>query len=251
MALSGQYLITGAASGIGAAIAKKIAGPNCILVLQTKSNLTGLQAIAEQSRAKGAIVHIHQCDLTEQTDTQTLIDFTLQKSAKLDGIVAAAGYPDWGNFDKLTVNDLLQSMLLMQQATFMLMQQCAPALQSTKGSFIGISSFLAHKMQVGNSITPASASAKAGLEALIKSYAVQYAPVGIRCNAIVPGYIKKDGTQHKPISPDALAQISKRIPAARLGLPEEVASLAEFLLSSKSRYITGQLIHIDGGLLLN
>ncbi|MEH6443246.1 MAG: SDR family oxidoreductase [Oceanospirillaceae bacterium] len=251
MALSGQYLITGAASGIGAAIAKKIAGPNCTLVLQTKSNLTGLQAIAEQCRAKGAIVHVHQCDLTEQTETQTLIDFTLQKSAKLDGIVAAAGYPDWGNFEKLTVNDLLQSMLLMQQATFMLMQQCTAALQSTKGSFIGISSFLAHKMQVGNSITPASASAKAGLEALIKSYAVQYAPVGIRCNAIVPGYIKKDGVQHKPISPDALTQISKRIPAARLGLPEEVASLAEFLLSPKSRYITGQLIHIDGGLLLN
>jgi NAD(P)-dependent dehydrogenase (short-subunit alcohol dehydrogenase family) len=250
MALSGYFLITGAASGIGAACAKKIAGPNCTLILQTKSNSEGLQIIAQMCRAKGASVHTHQSDLTDQTQTQQLIDFTLQQSLTLNGVVSAAGYPDWGNFDQLQVDNLLQSMLLMQQATFMLLQQFSKPLQKGKGSFVGVSSFLAHKMQIGNNITPASASAKAGLEALIKSYAVQFAHTGIRCNAIVPGYIKKDGTNHQPLSPDALAQISQRIPAGRLGLPEEVASLAQFLLSDQSRYITGQLLHIDGGLLL-
>jgi len=250
MALTGNFLITGAASGIGAAIAKQIAGPNCRLILQTKSNLSGLQAIADLCRAKNAEVFTLQGDLTERAETQQFIDRALQISPELDGIVAAAGYPDWGDFDSLTVEGLMQSIHLMQQSTFMLLQQCTKSLQSTQGSFIGISSFLAHKMKVGNNITPAAASAKAGLEALIKSYAVQHAAVGIRCNAIVPGYIKKDGDNHTPLNADALAKISARIPTGRLGLPEEVASLAQFLLSSRSRYITGQLLHIDGGLLL-
>ncbi|NRA21539.1 MAG: SDR family oxidoreductase [Oceanospirillaceae bacterium] len=250
MALTGSFLITGAASGIGAAIAKQIAGPNCRLILHTKSNLSGLEAIADLCSAKNATVFTVQGNLTERADTQKVIDYTLELAPALDGIVAAAGYPDWGDFDSLSVDDLMQSVYLMQQSTFMLLQQCKPALQSTQGSFIGISSFLAHKMKVGNNITPASASAKAGLEALIKSYAVQHAAAGIRCNAIVPGYIKKDGDSHRPLSTDALAQINARIPIGRLGLPEEVAALAQFLLSSQSRYITGQLLHIDGGLLL-
>lgn len=250
MALTGHYLITGAASGIGAATAKKIAGPNCTLVLQTKSNVAGLEEIAEHCRAKSAHVIVNQSDLTQRDETQRLIDICLANCPSLNGVVSTAGYPDWGNFEQLDEEQLMQSMLLMQQSTFMLLKYLNTSLQNTKGSFIGISTFLAHKMQVGNSITPASSSAKAGLEALIKSYAVQYAASGIRANAIVPGYIKKDGANHKPPNPDALAQINARIPAGRLGLPEEVASLAQFLLSSQSRYITGQLIHIDGGLLL-
>lgn len=250
MALTGSFLITGAASGIGAAIAKQIAGPNCRLILQTKSNMAGLQAIADFCIAESATVFTVQGDLTERIETQKVIDYALQAAPKLDGIVAAAGYPDWGDFDSLTVEDLMQSIHLMQQSTFMLLQQCTASLQSTQGSFIGISSFLAHKMKVGNNVTPAAASAKAGLEALIKSYAVQHAAAGIRCNAIVPGYIKKDGDNHRPLNADALAQINARIPIGRLGLPEEVAALAQFLLSSQSRYITGQLLHIDGGLLL-
>jgi len=250
MALTGNFLITGAASGIGAAIAKKIAGPNCRLILQTKSNQSGLQTIADICCAKSAEVFTVQGDLTEHAETQKVIDYTLQLAPKLDGVVAAAGYPDWGNFDSLSVADLMQSVYLMQRSTFMILQQCTASLQSTQGSFIGISSFLAHKMKVGNNVTPAAASAKAGLEALIKSYAVQHAATGIRCNAIVPGYIKKDGANHRPLNTDALAQINARIPIGRLGLPEEVAALAQFLLSSQSRYITGQLIHIDGGLLL-
>jgi NAD(P)-dependent dehydrogenase (short-subunit alcohol dehydrogenase family) len=251
MALTGNYLITGAASGIGAATAKKIAGPNCNLLLQTRSNIQDLETVSRVCLIKGAKVTTLKLDLTDPAQSQQLIDTAKQNFSSLHGVVNAAGYPDWHNFDSLSVDDLMQSMTLMQQNTFMLLQQLTQRLQSTKGSFIGISSFLAHKMKVGASITPATASAKAGLEALIKSYAVEYAHTGIRANAIVPGYIKKDGSQHAGINVEALAKIKARIPAARLGLPEEVAALAQFLLSDQSRYITGQLLHIDGGLLLS
>ena len=85
---------------------------------------------------------------------------------------------------------------------------------------------------------------------MFKSFAAQYAAQGVRCNVIVPGYIKKDSPDHTPLSDQAIKNITTRIPAARLGLPYEVAHLAEFLLSDKSKYITVQLLHIDGGLLL-
>jgi len=89
-------------------------------------------------------------------------------------------------------------------------------------------SHLKYKLIYENT-NPASASAKAGLGALFKSFAAQYAAQGIRCNVIVPGYIKKDSPDHTPLSNQAMKNITTRIPAARLGLPYEVAHLAEFL----------------------
>lgn len=250
MALTGNYLLTGAASGIGAATAKKISGPNCHLILQTGSNLAGLTEIARICEAKGSQVQTFVADLTDIEQTLNLIRLTQASCKELQGIVSAAGFPDWRNFESLPQTEFMKSVNLIQQTNFSLLQQLTPNLARAQGSFIGISSFLAHRMRVGDSINPASASAKAGLEALIKSYAAQYAEQGIRCNAIVPGYIKKDGANHPPTNPDVLNRIESRIPAKRLGLPEEVASLAQFLLSDKSQYITGQSIHIDGGLLL-
>jgi len=250
MNLHGGFLVTGAASGIGAAIALAIANPKTQLVLHTLSNMTGLEDIAMQCRKSGAQVSLFQGDLSCAKQTQGLVDFSLIKLTQLNGIVANAGFPDWRNFDNLPITEFMTSVNLMQQSNFILLSQCAKALSATQGSFIGVSSFLAHKMKVGENINPASACAKSGLEALLKSFAAQYASTGVRCNAIVPGYIKKNAPNHQPLSTEAMARITNRIPANRLGLPAEVADLAYFLLSDKSRYITGQSIHIDGGLLL-
>jgi len=250
MSLSGGYIITGAASGIGAAIAKLIAQPDVELVLHTHSNIAGLEKIAEQCRLKGAKVTRFTADLSDLSQTQEFIDSAKRTLQNINGVISNAGFPDWRNFETLPVEGFMKSVNLMQQSNFMMLSSFAEPLIQTQGSFIGISSFLAHKLKVGENINPASASAKAGLEALFKSFAAQYASKGVRCNVIVPGYIKKDSPAHTPLNKQAMENITNRIPAARLGLPCEVANLAEFLLSDKSKYITGQSIHIDGGLLL-
>ncbi|MCJ8319873.1 MAG: SDR family oxidoreductase [Colwellia sp.] len=245
------YLITGAGSGIGAAIATKLATTDTLLIIHTKQNKLGLQNIAFECQSLGADVICQYGDLSKQATIESLVQVLNDNCDHLNGLVCNAGYPDWRNFEALDQQGLAQSYSVIIDATFALLSQCTKLLiKSNTGKIVAVSSFLAHKFRVGGSVVPASAMAKAGLEALIKSYAAQYASQGINANIIVPGYIKKNSPEHQPLDQASLDKIINRIPAGELGLPEDVANLADFLLSSKAKYITGQSIHIDGGLLL-
>lgn len=250
------YLITGAGSGIGAAISKRLAAKDTLLILHTKQNKSGLNAIAQQCQAQGAKVICHFGDLANTETIRQLINSVKANSDHLTGLVSNAGFPDWRNFEELDCQGLSDSLQVIVQASFALIQACTPQLlaksqsATSAGKVIAISSFLAHKYKVGTSYVPASSAAKAALEALIKSYAAQYAPEHITANIIVPGYIKKNSPDHKPLAAEAMQRIVDRIPAGRLGQPDEVADLCEFLFSDKANYITGQCLNIDGGLLL-
>jgi len=253
---SHTYIITGAGSGIGAAISLQLATKHSVLILHTKQNKKGLAQVAQACESKGATVHCHFGDLANEQTIQAIKATLSNLASHLSGLICNAGFPDWRNFDDLDEQGLLNSYQVIVQASFNLLTQTTPWLLNAKditgqaGKVVAVSSFLAHKFIVGSSIVPASSMAKAALEALIKSYAGQYASQGITANIIVPGYIKKNSPDHKPLSKQSMQNILNRIPASRLGQPDEVADLCQFLLSDKAQYITGQLIHIDGGLLL-
>jgi len=251
MAAKFVYLVTGAGSGIGAAIAKCLAKKDVMLILHTQQNKAGLQALTSECEAQGAQVYCHYGDLAQKTTIDNIVACLTKQSAHLNGLICNAGFPDWRSFDQLDQIGLSKSYSVIIAASFALLTQCTPFLISARGRVVAVSSFLAHKFKVGQSIVPASAMAKAGLEAMVKSYAGQYAHQGVNANIIVPGYIKKNGPDHKALDDEALQKIKDRIPKGALGLPEDVANLAEFLLSDKANYITGQAIHIDGGLLLS
>ena len=160
-----------------------------------------------------------------------------------------AGFPEWNDFSSGTLTDYEKSVAVMQKSFFALSQIFFPLLKNSDlGRMVAVSSFLAHKF-FNESFTPISAAAKAGLEALVKSMAADLASSGVTVNTVVPGYIKKDHQEAVPISEEQ-DKTPAKIPMYRIGLPTEVADLIEFLLSDKASYITGQCIHIDGGLTL-
>ena len=115
---------------------------------------------------------------------------------------------------------------------------------------IAVSSFVAHAFRTDLPGFPASAAAKAGLEALVRALALELGPSGVTVNAVVPGFIRKDAGAHRALDPAALAARTAGIPLRRLGLPEDVAAVVAFLASAAAGYVTGQAIHVDGGLVI-
>jgi NAD(P)-dependent dehydrogenase (short-subunit alcohol dehydrogenase family) len=118
------------------------------------------------------------------------------------------------------------------------------------GRMVGVSSFVAHAFARGVMTFPASAAAKAGMEAFARAFAVDLAPSGATVNCVAPGFIEKDAAAHAAVPRERMAEVSRLIPMARYGKPQEVANVIAFLCSPAASYITGQTIHVNGGLTL-
>lgn len=187
-------------------------------------------------------------DLAESS-TFELIESVVNELGELDTLINCAGFPQWSKFGELSSESLQRSLDINVKAFHQMVTLLLPYFyQSKQARIIAISSFLAHRFQLDDTYVPASAASKAALEAMVKSLAMQLASNNIPVNAIVPGYIKKDGPNHTQPSADVVNKLVSRIPMGRLGLPDEVAGLIEFLVSDKGSYITGQSIAVDGGL---
>jgi NAD(P)-dependent dehydrogenase (short-subunit alcohol dehydrogenase family) len=140
----------------------------------------------------------------------------------------------------------------MTSAFFELITAAKPWLvkAGASGRLIGVSSFVAHAFARGLPSFPASAAAKAGMEALACAFAVEIASSGATANCVAPGLIEKDPDAHAALSRDRMAQMSALVPMGRYGKPAEVAATIAFLCSPAASYITGQTIHVNGGVTL-
>ncbi|HVY15381.1 MAG TPA: SDR family oxidoreductase [Rhodopila sp.] len=244
-------LVTGAASGIGAAIARRFAGPDAALLLHTRRNRDGLDAVAAEAQAAGALTAIATGDLAEPAVADAVVGAATDAFGGLDVLVSNAGFADRTPFATLSGAALRASTEAIQGAFFRLARAALPALkQSSAGRVIGVSSFVAHSFRPDVTGFPASAAAKAGLEALVRALAVEVGPDGVTVNAVVPGFIRKDSGAHRAIDPSVLAAQTARIPLRRIGLPDDVAAVVRFLASAEAGYVTGQAIHVDGGLVI-
>ena len=241
-------LITGAASGIGAATARGFAAPGTALMLHTRKNQDAVERVAATVRQAGAAAEIILGDLADSATPARLVGAAVEKFGRLDVLVSNAGFADRTPIAGLTDTAMTASTEAIQNAFLRLAQAAMPHLNN--GRIVAVSSFVAHVFRPGMTLFPASAAAKAGLEALVRALALDLAPTGTTVNAVVPGLIEKDAGAHRAMTPDQFATQIAHIPAGRLGRPDDVAAVIRFLASEEAGYVTGQAIHVSGGLVM-
>lgn len=245
-------LVTGASSGIGAATARALAGRDTVLALHFRRNRAGAERIAAETQVIGGETLLLEGDLAQPGTASRLVAETVSRFGRLDVVVSNAGFADRrpiGDVDRATWD---ASLVSMTSAFFELATAAKPWLvkAGAGGRMIGVSSFVAHAFARGLMSFPATAAAKAGIEALARALAADLAPSGVTVNCVAPGFIEKDVSGHAAVPRERMAEVSKSIPMGRYGKPAEVAAVIAFLCSPAASYITGQTIHVNGGVTL-
>lgn len=245
-----HYLITGAASGIGAATCRALAAPGAALVVHTRRNREGAERVAAEVRTRGAEAHVLLADLALAETPEALVQEAATRMGGLDVLVSNAGFADRTPAGALSDAAFAASHDAIAFAFLRLARAAGPHLaRGREPRLIAVSSFVAHVFRTDVTLFPASAAAKAGVEALVRALAVEAAPAGITVNAVAPGYIRKDPGAHASLTPAQWEAVAARIPLGRLGTPDDVASTVAHLASAEAGYVTGQIIHVNGGLI--
>jgi 3-oxoacyl-[acyl-carrier protein] reductase len=233
-------LVTGASGAIGSAIARALHTQGAVVGLSG----TRKDALDRLAAALGDRVHVLPCDLSDKAAVEALVPSAEEKMEKLDVLVANAGVNRDNLFVQLRDEDWDQVIAVNLTATFRLARAAVSRMMRRRwGRIIAISSVVGFTGNPGQGNYTAS---KAGIVGMIKSVAAEYARRNVTANCIAPGLIASAMTDK--LNEKQREAILSRIPAAKLGTPEDVGAAAVFLASNEAAYINGQTIHVNGGM---
>jgi 3-oxoacyl-[acyl-carrier protein] reductase len=237
-------LITGAARGIGKAIALKFASEGAnIAFTDLRIDENGLNTEKEIA-AKGVKVKEYASNAADFADTAKVVDQVIFDFGKVDILVNNAGITKDGLMVRMTEQQWDAVINVNLKSAFNFIHALTPVMMKQRtGSIINMASVVGVSGNAGQCNYSAS---KAGLIGLAKSIAKELGSRGVRANAIAPGFIISDMTN--ALSEDVRKSWEKQIPLRRGGTPEDVANVATFLASDLSSYVTGQVIHVCGGM---
>ena len=238
-------LITGGAQGIGKTISEELVQNGAHVVLGDV-NLEGAQATAEAINNDGGSASAVKIDVSNPAEVKQVFDSILKDKKPIDIMINNAGITRDGLMIRMKEADWDRVLNINLKGTFLCSQQAAKQMMKQKsGAIVNIASIVGVMGNFGQANYSAS---KAGVIGLTKTLAREVASRGIRVNAVAPGFIDTEMT--RVLDESVRQKLIEQIPLAKLGLPEDVARCVAFLVSDRSSYITGQVINVNGGMLM-
>lgn len=238
-------LVTGGARGIGKAICSRfIAEGASVAIVDVLKEVA--EATAEEFRKQGANVAAFVANVVKYDEVEATVNAVLEKFGKIDILVNNAGITRDTLLVRMNEEQWDAVINVNLKGTFNFLKAAArPMMKAKYGKIVNISSVVG---RMGNPGQANYSASKAGVIGLTKTAAKELATRNITVNAVAPGYIQTDMT--KQISEQAADAFMKVIPMQRAGSPEDVANVVYFLSSSDSNYVSGQVVNVDGGLLM-
>ncbi|WP_050606290.1 3-oxoacyl-[acyl-carrier-protein] reductase [Clostridium niameyense] len=245
--LEGQTaIVTGASRGIGKAIAIKLASLGANLVLNYRKSSKEIENVASDIEKFGVKTLIVQGDISSFEETKIIIEKAVEEFKAIDILVNNAGITRDSLMLRMSEEDFDRVINVNLKGTFNCIKHVTPIMLKQKsGRIINISSVVG---LVGNPGQCNYAASKSGVIGITKSLAKELGSRGITVNAVAPGYIKTDMTE--VLSDRIKESIKGTIPLKKLGNPEDIAETVAFLSSTGASYITGQVINVDGGMVM-
>lgn len=242
------FIVTGGAKGIGAAISKTLAMEGAIVMIAGRDKIDNQRMVDEIVRLKGRASD-QTIELANVDACKELVDFTIDKYGRLDGLINNAGVNDSIDLENGTPKQFMESIERNLLHYYTLAHYALPHLKKTKGIIINIGSKVA---VTGQGHTSAYAASKGGVNALTREWAAELLPYSIRVNAVIPAEVwtplYEDWINSLPNPKERLASIIRNIPfEQRFTTSEEIANTVVFLASDKSSHTTGQIVYVDGG----
>jgi len=233
-------LVTGATGGLGGTIVKMLQAQGATVALSG----TRREVLEKLAGEIGERVHVLPCNLADKDDVEALVPKAEEVMGQLDILVANAGITKDNLFVQLKDDDWAQVIDVNLTATFRLARAAVKGMMRRRfGRVIGITSVVG---VTGNPGQGNYAASKAGMIGMIKSVAAEYARRGVTANCVAPGFISTPMTDK--LNDKQREAILGRVPAGRLGTAEDVAAAVVYLASNEANYVTGQTVHVNGGM---